>query len=54
MRASERFRLHRLEQARLVGDLEARCVDRDQQVGRAARAFVPDPFDELVLRPSIG
>ena len=49
----ERLRLHRLEQARLVGDLEARRVDGDQHVGGAARAFVLDPLESSSSRPSI-
>ena len=42
-------RLDRLEQAGLVGDLEARCVDGDQQVGRAAGAFALEAFEQFVL-----
>jgi hypothetical protein len=45
----ERLRLRRLEQAGLVGDLQARGVDRDQDVGRTARALALDPLDQLVL-----
>jgi hypothetical protein len=41
--------LHRLEQTELLHPPQAAGVDRDEHVGRAARAFVADALDERVL-----
>ena len=45
----ERRRLHRLEQAELLGAPQAAGVDGDQHVGRAALAFVADALDQRVF-----
>ena len=47
--AVEHRGLHRLEETELVGAPEPAGVDRDQHVGRAARAFVADALDQRVL-----